>query len=230
MSRLASFKGPSSPSQLPVRPHHNVAPPSPSRMSETTHHRKVRTLLRELHTTAQNWDDLVLIDGLRAVQSLIDTRTELDNQLTVLPSQCLPPVGSVAPRINLMEKRLVDLESMLGKLQRLFDRMVTIIDSLDAVLYEACKTKGCKWVQEEPLWNTWTLEKFVTTAPTLLPGNHRCLEELKVLVATLRTHDTSFDASQNIIAKWITQSCVNQEWSDWEDLCGVEVERWESNQ
>jgi hypothetical protein len=78
MSRLASFKGPSSPSPSSSRAQPPSLPSSPSRVSETTHHRRVRTLLRELHTIAQTWDDLVLVDGLTAAQSLIDTRTELE--------------------------------------------------------------------------------------------------------------------------------------------------------
>lgn len=86
MNRLASFKGPSSPSSSPARAQPPSAPPSPSRLSETTHHRKVRALLRELQTTAQTWDNLVLIDGLTAAQSLIDTRTELECVLIMFPT------------------------------------------------------------------------------------------------------------------------------------------------
>lgn len=38
--------------------------------------------------------------------------------------------------------------------------MNTIMDSLDEVFFEACKMKGFAWVHEEPLWCTWSLEKF----------------------------------------------------------------------
>jgi hypothetical protein len=38
--------------------------------------------------------------------------------------------------------------------------MNNIIDNLEAVLVEAHKTKGWKWVSEEPLWVTWSLERF----------------------------------------------------------------------
>jgi hypothetical protein len=31
---------------------------------------------------------------------------------------------------------------------------------MESLLFEAHKTKGWKWVQEEPLWVTWPLEKF----------------------------------------------------------------------
>ena len=38
--------------------------------------------------------------------------------------------------------------------------MNSTIDNLEAVLYEAHKAKGWEWVQTEPLWVTWPLEKF----------------------------------------------------------------------
>jgi len=47
----------------------------------------------------------------------------------------------------------------------LYDRflgteMNIVIDNMESLLYEAHKTKGWKWVQEEPLWVTWPMEKF----------------------------------------------------------------------
>jgi hypothetical protein len=78
MSRLASFRGPSSPSVSPVRAKQPSVPSSPSRVSESTFHRKIRTLLQELRGIAQSWDNLVLVDGLRAAKSLVDARTELE--------------------------------------------------------------------------------------------------------------------------------------------------------
>lgn len=40
--------------------------------------------------------------------------------------------------------------------------MNTLIDNMDAVLFEAHKTKGWLWVDQEPLWITWSLSKFGT--------------------------------------------------------------------
>ena len=39
-------------------------------------------------------------------------------------------------------------------------KLSNIMESLEEVLYEAHKMKGWNWVHEEPLWCTWTLEKF----------------------------------------------------------------------
>lgn len=78
MSRLASFRGPSTPSASPVQQRQPSVPASPSRAVESTYHRKTRTLLQELRSITETWDDLVLIDGLKAAKSLIDTRTDLE--------------------------------------------------------------------------------------------------------------------------------------------------------
>ncbi|KAF8590439.1 hypothetical protein K439DRAFT_1403467 [Ramaria rubella] len=228
MSRLASFKGPSSPSQSPVRAASGSTRESP-RASETTYHRKIRTLLRELRAIAQVWDELMLVDGLKAVQSLIDTRTELDNELISLPSKSLPPVGLVAPKIHLMEKRLMDLDLVFLKLEKQFNKMAAMVDNLESVVYEAHKTKGWKWVQEEPLWCTWTLEKFATNIPTLLPPYHRSLYQMKELALELRSHDVSFDRSREILSKWVARPQLQiGGWADWEEICSIEVEKWDS--
>ncbi len=76
--RLASFRGPSTPTSSPVQQRQPTTPKSPARATESTYHRKLRTCLQELKGIAETWDDLVLIDGLKAVKSLVDTRTELE--------------------------------------------------------------------------------------------------------------------------------------------------------
>jgi len=189
----------------------------------------VRTLLLELRSAVCTWDDIVLVDGLKAAQSLVDARTELDNDLALLPPGGLPCTSMVGPKINLMEKRLADLDLVLLKLNKQFEKMATIIDGLESVVYEAHKTKGWKWVHEEPLWCTWTLEKFATEAPVILPVYHRALHQMAELVSTLRSHQVSFEVSREVISKWATQPWLHSEgWTDWEDLCSVEVERWDT--
>lgn len=84
-SRLASFKGPSTPTSSPVQQRKtSSAPPSPAKTIESTYHRKLRTLLQELRASTETWDDLVLDDGLKAAKSLVDTRTELEYAVAVL--------------------------------------------------------------------------------------------------------------------------------------------------
>lgn len=78
MSRLASFRGPSTPSSSPAKFKPPASPASPSRQTESTFHRKTRTLLQELRSITETWDDLVLIDGLKSARELVDTRTDLE--------------------------------------------------------------------------------------------------------------------------------------------------------
>jgi hypothetical protein len=41
-----------------------------------------------------------------------------------------------------------------------FHRMHLIIDGMEQLLFESYKNKGLKWTREEPMWATWSLEKF----------------------------------------------------------------------
>jgi hypothetical protein len=79
-SRLASFRGPSTPNASPVsKPKQPNSPSSPSRGPvESPYHRKLRSALLELRSCARTWDDLVLHDGLKAARTLVDARTELE--------------------------------------------------------------------------------------------------------------------------------------------------------
>lgn len=79
MSRLASFRGPSTPSKSPAQHRQASAPSSPSaRPIDSPFHRKLKTLLKELQSITETWDDLVLIDGAKAAKLLVDSRTELE--------------------------------------------------------------------------------------------------------------------------------------------------------
>jgi hypothetical protein len=79
MSRLASFRGPSTPSASPVvQARQPISPSSPSRLAESTFHRKLRTYLQEIRKFTQTWDDIVCIDGVKAAKTLIDARTNLE--------------------------------------------------------------------------------------------------------------------------------------------------------
>lgn len=56
----------------------------------------------------------------------------------------------------------------------MFRRMNTVIDTMESLLIEAQKTKGWRWVDEEPMWLTWSLEKFgkgvyAVMLPTIQP-------------------------------------------------------------
>ncbi|OCH87420.1 hypothetical protein OBBRIDRAFT_157517 [Obba rivulosa] len=228
MSRLASFKGPSTPTSSPVRQAQPTTPASPSRLSESTYHRKVRTLLQELRGVADTWDDLVLHDGLKSAKSLVDARTDLDNDLAVVPTGKQPTYHIVQPKLDIMERRIAELDTVIVKLRKQFQKMASIVDNMEALLYDAHKVKGWNFVQE-PLWVTWSLEKFVSSIPGILIPYRRSLEMHSELVEELRSHNITFEASRQAIAQWVAQPHLEEgSWDvQWEDLCAAEIDRWD---
>lgn len=131
MSRLASFRGPSAPASPKSRSTTSNTSSLKADPSISSYHRKFKTLLQDLRSTAENWDDLVLSDGHRGMKALIDARTSLSwallskhhvdinvlwhcrNTLSVSP---LPRSRVVGPSIAIMEKSLGNLDSVLMKL------------------------------------------------------------------------------------------------------------------
>ncbi|KAI0361946.1 hypothetical protein OH77DRAFT_1416133 [Trametes cingulata] len=228
-SRLASFRGPSTPSSSPVAARQPTTPSSPSRFSELPHHRTLRSQLLELRNIAYEWDERVSGQGLKAASSLVDARTELDNELAMLSVGRQPAYPIVLEKLRFMETCIEDLHEVIKRLDKLFQKMVKIIKSLEILLHEVHKTKGWKFV-EEPLWVTWSLEKFVTKLPYILKPYRRSLEMHIDLVEDLRPHDVTFEESRRIIAEWQAQPHLAQGGWDaiWEDICAVEVDRWNS--
>lgn len=49
------------------------------------------------------------------------------------------------------------------------------------------------------------------------------------LVETLRPHSVSFETSRQAINRWVAQPHLEEtSWdAEWEDLCQVEVDRWQ---
>ncbi|KIM49291.1 hypothetical protein M413DRAFT_60254 [Hebeloma cylindrosporum] len=225
--RLASFRGPSTPNSSPAQHKVPSVPSSPSRLTESTFHRKTRTLLQELRSITQTWDDLVLIDGLKAARELIDTRTDLDNALKLLPDKD-PRRNMVLPKLATMDECIIKLDLVLVKLRKQFHRMSNVMDSLESILVDAHKVKGWQWVHEEPLWVTWSLEAFVTRVPEILQPYHRSLALHVDLVDKLRGHSIAFEKSREIVNSWVEQPWLEGAgWEAvWEDICEAEVERW----
>lgn len=85
-ARLAAFNEPSTP---PTSPGKSKQPIPPAPPTESTYHRKVRSLLQELRVVTETWDDIVQVDGLRAARTLVDARTDLEYvfDLTLSPPE-----------------------------------------------------------------------------------------------------------------------------------------------
>ncbi len=125
--------------------------------------------------------------------------------------------------------------------------MNTVIDNMEGLVAEAHKNKGWQWVQHEPLWVTWSLNKFGMNSiverclpsqvlpsdlyTRYLPAYHRELTTHKELVDALRSHSVSFDDSRNAITKWTEQPWIEVSgWeARWEDVCAAEIDRWEGS-
>jgi hypothetical protein len=58
--------------------------------------------------------------------------------------------------------KLTSIQTLVYK-QKQFRKMVAVVDNLEVILIQAYNIKGWKWVHEQPLWLTWSLEKFGTS-------------------------------------------------------------------
>ena len=125
--------------------------------------------------------------------------------------------------------------------------MNMLVEQLESLFHDKYKTKGWQNVQE-PLWSTWSLEKFgayhatsfcrsfpdltlaATSVPDILTVYHRSLQMHVDIVNTLRSHSVSFEVSREAISRWVAQPFLEEgSWdAQWEDLCEVEIERWSS--
>ena len=70
----------------------------------------------------------------------------------------------------------------------------------------------------------------VTSFAGILPPYHRSLAMHTQLVDKLRSNSVSFEESREAITKWVEQPWLEDlGWNaKWEDICAVEVDRWES--
>jgi len=153
----------------------------------------------------------------------------LSNSLALVPPDKQPQSHIVSPQIRLMEKSISELDSVILKLRKQFHRINTVIENMECLLFDACNAKGWQWTHEEPLWLTWSMEKFVTSVPDILVPYHRSLDMHIEIVDTLRNHSVSFEASRDALSKWLAQPWLQEDgWeAKFEDLCAIEVERWD---
>lgn len=70
----------------------------------------------------------------------------------------------------------------------------------------------------------------VVSVPDILVPYHRSLTMHAELVEILRSHQVTFEVSRQAIAQWVAQPHLEDgSWeAQWEDLCAVEIERWNS--
>jgi hypothetical protein len=143
-ARLASFRGPSTPSSSPVKQAQSPRSTQSAKQIEQTYHRKLRASLQELRQVCWTWDDLVRKDGLKAVRELIDARTDLEcvslslmvlvkkegddgaqssepfsNMLALVPDGEQPRSRLVSSKLSYMDERIAAIDLVISKLVRL---------------------------------------------------------------------------------------------------------------
>ena len=69
----------------------------------------------------------------------------------------------------------------------------------------------------------------VNSISDILAPYHRSLNMHIKIVDSLRSHSVSFDESRESLSRWIAQPWLEEDgWeAKWEDLCEIEVERWD---
>ena len=69
----------------------------------------------------------------------------------------------------------------------------------------------------------------VVSVPAIFVPYHRSLHLHKQLLESVRSHSTPFEKAKEAVTKWAQQPfLVDDGWNaKWDDLCDVEVERWD---
>jgi len=150
--------------------------------------------------------------------------------LSLLPPDSQPRSDIVGPKLAIMDNSIAQLDAIAAKLQKLLRRMSTVLDNLETSYHEAQRTKSARWCREEALWVSWPLEKFVKSIADVEPPYQRSLVLIKDIIDRLRSHSITFEASRDAISQWVEQPYLAEDgWeAKWEDLCAVEVERWDA--
>jgi hypothetical protein len=152
-ARLASFRGPSTPSSSPVKqaksPTTKSTPTQAAKSTESTFHRKLRASLQDLRAACHTWDDLVRKDGLRAVRELIDARTDLEcvclfsvPSTTSFNARCGSLVNSWLLLCSNMLKLVPDGEQprsrIVGPKLSYMDERIAVVDLVVSKLVRLC--------------------------------------------------------------------------------------------
>jgi len=148
--------------------------------------------------------------------------------LTGFKQGMTPRTVIVGPRLDKMNQYSAALQAILAKLEKCFTRLVSVVDSLEVIFREAIRQKGYVWTTE-PLWFTWSLQSFVDQVPSVVVYYHRSLESHIHLAKVLDDDTLQFDNARSAIQSWASQPDLSEGgWmAEWEELCAIEVGRWE---
>ncbi|CAD6893262.1 unnamed protein product [Tilletia controversa] len=160
------------------------------RNEESTYHRKVRQFLQDHARARTMWLQLVSFDGIKAARSMSLSWEDVDNARAtpVDLSEGQDSTSSNAEGLYAREKATAmalemaevareELEAIMAKIQAQASKMIVVLDQARALSSETMRTKGFEFVAEQPLWGTWSMDRFVqsladTTAPYVLSTAH----------------------------------------------------------
>ncbi|SAM82433.1 uncharacterized protein UBRO_04551 [Ustilago bromivora] len=158
---------------------------------------------------------------------------------------------------GLRESRLADaskrieaahdgLTTVLDRLTKALNKLTTASDSLRSLLEEATQRKGLEFAFQEPLWATWSLDRFIERTSELASQYCVSTQHLQLLVPTL-IHSGEPPASassrnsegaaerrskerRGAYEAWISLPYIETRGSQsllgFESICEVEVGRW----
>ncbi|WRT63964.1 uncharacterized protein IL334_000891 [Kwoniella shivajii] len=224
MSRLDSL----TPSRARSRGSQSPSPspgPSPlqSQSTETTHHRMLKLVLSETKKLFKTWDELIIVDGFKAAKGCIDESTEMDNLLTVEEKPERPEIN---PHLNQWYFHRHSLESTLKKLDNYLYKLSALAEQAEKIFFGAYTREGADFVFQEPLWLTWTLERFVNSFSPLISLHFAHLATITSLSQTILNPDTSFDDAKYTLEAWRDIATGGERWvavREWEELVEFEL-------
>jgi hypothetical protein len=123
------------------------------------------------------------------------------------------------------------------------------VDQAERIYFEAYRLQGAAWVVEEPLWLSWTLDRFgksschlriirlqsvvtfadelsVNSIPPLITLHNHHLAILTSLASIILNPETSFDDAKLTLERWADLSMGGQRHAgvkEWEELVELEM-------
>ncbi|WVN85632.1 uncharacterized protein L203_100781 [Cryptococcus depauperatus CBS 7841] len=223
-SRLASLtpskdnhaRGSSSPSLSP-------ATVSPSKQSETTHHRMLKLVVKEVQNTIKTWDELIILDGFKAAKGCVDESTEMDNILELEDRLEREEIGS---HLAALYRHRAVLQATMRKLDANLDKLTQLADQAEKILFGAYQRESDEFVFDEPLWTTWTLEHFINSIASLISSHTQHLSQLSILASRILDPETTFKDAKVTLESWRDLSSGGDRWEsvrEWEELMEIEM-------
>ncbi|WWC66591.1 uncharacterized protein I206_100494 [Kwoniella pini CBS 10737] len=223
MSRLDSLTPSRSRSRASPSP--SPAPSSPLRGSnETTHHRMLKLVLGEVRKIIRTWDEIIIIDGFKAAKGFIDEGTEMDNILAIDEKPERPEISN---HLNTLFNHRQTLESTLKKLDNNLYKLSALAEQAEKIFFGAYSREGTEFVFVEPLWSTWTMERFVNSLSPLISFHTAHLASLTTLSKIILDTTTTFDDAKVALESWRDIATGGERWEgvrEWEELVELELQ------